>query len=156
MSATDDPFAEDSTLPHHENMDKALDRRPRSRFRDWLARSTPVGTLLALSFVLLLTAIILSQTFGYLDRSQEREAAKAEREDIRQELLCRSQFTNDVTQIEGLVLLQISLVVSGSVDDEPEVVAKANAKLLALYPQFEAALARRDKAERVCAGRPAA
>lgn len=136
VDTTDDPLGLDPTLPEP------------SQFRRWLARSTPVGTLLALGFVLLILSNIFSQTLNYFER-------KAEREEGRQELLCRSQFTNDVTQAEGVTLLSIQKLVIGSVSDDDAAVLE-QVKLLKLQaPIFERALARREDAEEVCAGRPA-
>lgn len=145
MEPIDDPYAERP----HEAMDTALDPRPaQGRFRDWLAKSNPVTVLLVIGFILLIVAVIISMVTGYFERQHEDQKTRSELE-------CRSRFTNDVTQNEGLVLLQISRVVAGAVDDNDAAVAKASRELGRLAPQFEEALAKRDVAERVCKDRPA-
>jgi hypothetical protein len=136
MRPVEDPFAEHPEVPTP------------GYFRRWLERSTPVSVLLALGFCLLLVSIILSMTFGHLDR-------QAERKDVRSELTCRSRFTNDVTQAEGRVLAEISRVVEGAVEGDDAVTAEAGKALAQERPRLQEALRRRNVAEAVCAGRPA-
>lgn len=136
---SEDPFAE---------RPDAKVKRPPGRFRTWLAKSSPGTVLVAVAFCLLIIALTVQSVVGYYER-------KAEREEGRSELTCRSEFTNDVTQAEGQSLLAIERLVIANVQDDPKAVQKYVDELVATAPEFERALRNREVAEEICAGRPA-
>jgi hypothetical protein len=140
----DDPFAERDLEADHASMDAALDRPPESQMsplRRWLARSTPVGMLIALGFVLLIVAVIVGQLTSFLSE-------RAERQDFRAELTCARELTNDVQQAEGRAdVAEDQLIIAIA---REEGVGEAIEELRLTIVPFKEALARRDEAESLC------